>query len=325
MAGYKYTFAKFFKDWALVFGMMVGIASFFVYRAVPALYPIGPAIASAIRILQPMLLFTMLFISFSKIEPHQMRPHKWMLWLLLVQCVSYLVLAGVLMLFPNFIFRIGLEAAMLCMVCPTAAACAVITGKLGGNMAGVMTYTILMNIATAVLVPLVNPIIHPMEGLSFYSAFAQILAKVFPMLIMPAVCAWIVRYLFPKLNAWIVAHAEISFYLWICSLTLAILMSTRALVNSTDGARVIIDIAIATLATCALQFFLGKRIGSRYRCSISAGQSIGQKNTVFAIWMAYTFMTPVVSVAGGLYSIWQNCYNSYQLYRKRITKNQVQE
>ena len=61
-------------------------------------------------------------------------------------------------------------------------------------------------------------------------------------------------------------------------------------------------------------------IGARSRCKVSAGQALGQKNTVFAIWLGYTFFTPVVSVAGGFYSIWHNCYNSWQLYRKRKSK-----
>ena len=48
---------------------------------------------------------------------------------------------------------------------------------------------------------------------------------------------------------------------------------------------------------------------------ITAGQSLGQKNTIFAIWMGYTFMTPETSIVGGLYSIWHNLYNSWQLYK----------
>ena len=48
---------------------------------------------------------------------------------------------------------------------------------------------------------------------------------------------------------------------------------------------------------------------------VTAGQSLGQKNTVFAIWMGYTFMTPETAIVGGLYSIWHNIYNSWQLYR----------
>lgn len=325
MADYKYTFSKIVRDWGLIVAMSLGVASYFIFRAIPVLHPIGPAAVSVIKILQPTLIFVMLFLSFSKIEPQQMRPHKWMIWLIVIQVLSYLAFAGLIMLFPDSRFRIGMEAAMLCMITPTAAACAVITGKLGGNMAGVMTYTILINLATAVLVPLVNPLIHPIEGMTFYSAFLLILAKVFPMLIMPCIAAWLVRYLFPKLHDKLVEKAGISFYLWLISLSMAILMSTRAIAHSTEGTRIIVDIAIATLLTCALQFFLGKRIGAAQRCSISAGQAIGQKNTVFAIWMGYTFMSPVVSVAGGLYSIWQNSFNAWQLYRRRIAKDQSVE
>ena len=46
---------------------------------------------------------------------------------------------------------------------------------------------------------------------------------------------------------------------------------------------------------------------------VTAGQSLGQKNTIFAIWLAYTFMTPETAIIGGLYSIWHNIYNSSQL------------
>lgn len=63
------------------------------------------------------------------------------------------------------------------------------------------------------------------------------------------------------------------------------------------------------------QFYFGRRIGRRYGDTITAGQSLGQKNTVLAIWMGYTFFTPVTAIAGGFYSIWHNLVNSYQLYR----------
>ena len=59
------------------------------------------------------------------------------------------------------------------------------------------------------------------------------------------------------------------------------------------------------------------RIGERYSDRVTAGQSFGQKNTMFLIWVAYTFMNPVTSLAGGLYSIWHNLYNSWQLYKER--------
>ena len=54
-----------------------------------------------------------------------------------------------------------------------------------------------------------------------------------------------------------------------------------------------------------------------YSDRISAGQALGQKNTVLAIWMAYTYLDPLSSVGPGSYVLWQNLFNSYQLWKKR--------
>lgn len=317
MSEYRYTLVKFLKDWALIISMIVGASAYLIYDSMSALHVAGPFLELFISKLQPVLLFAMLFLSFCKIEPHQMRPHKWMLWLLLFQSLLFVALSMLLIFVPELPLRHGVEAAMLCIICPTATACAVVTGKLGGNMAGVVTYTVLINLVTAFLVPLMVPLIHPVEGLSFYNAFLRILGKVFPLLIMPCLTAWLVRYLLPKFHAWLLKYTGMSFYIWAVSLSLAILMSTRAIMNNEAGAWVLLEIGVASLLACALQFWAGRKIGDRYQCKISAGQALGQKNTVFGIWMGYTFMTPVISVAGGFYSIWHNCYNTWQMYQQR--------
>ena len=145
----------------------------------------------------------------------------------------------------------------------------------------------------------------------------MIMAKVFPLLICPCILAWIVRFTMPKLHRKIVRYEDLPFYIWAVNLMLAILMTTRSIVHSTVPAGYQIGIAAVSLACCALQFWTGRMIGKRYGASVTAGQALGQKNTVFAIWMGYTFMTPVTSIAGGFYSIWHNAFNSWQLYRKR--------
>ena len=302
----------------LVVSMAAGAGAYLLYRAVPALHPAGPALLSVCKTLQPVLLFLMLFLSFSKIEPSQMRPHRWMAKLLAVQAAGFVLGAAALRwLCPG---SLAVEAAMLCLICPTATACAVVTGKLGGNVAGVVTYTVLVNIMVAFLVPAVVPFVHPMPGLDFGTAFAKILVKVFPLLIMPCLAAWIVRYLFPKAYKWVEAHAHWSFYIWAFSLALAILMSARGIHSSGIGAGSLAAIAGASLLSCVFQFAAGKAIGARSGCSISAGQALGQKNTVFGIWMGYTFLDPAVSVAGGFYSIWHNCFNTWQMYLVKLKK-----
>ena len=76
-------------------------------------------------------------------------------------------------------------------------------------------------------------------------------------------------------------------------------------------------IALVSLVCCVLQFAVGKYVGSRYGDTVTAGQALGQKNTVLIIWISYTFFTPITSIAGGFYSVWHNLINSWQLYQQR--------
>ena len=300
----------------LLIAMFTGAAAYLIYYSIPGLSSAGPFLHHAVAILQPLLLFMMLFLTFCRIDPRDMRPRKWHIWLLLFQSGMFVSLAVLLGLLPKFHGGVLIESAMLCLICPTATAAAVVTGKLGGDMSGLTTYTILINLVTAILVPLFVPIVHPVEGITFFTAFSMIMAKVFPLLICPCLLAWIVRFAMPRFHRKIIRHENLPFNIWAVSLMLAILMTTRSIVHSTVPFIYQAGIAAVSLACCALQFWAGKKIGSRYGAKITAGQSLGQKNTVFAIWMGYTFMTPVTSVAGGFYSIWHNVYNSWQLYRK---------
>lgn len=64
-------------------------------------------------------------------------------------------------------YREVFEGAMVCLICPTATAAAVITGKLGGSVSALTTYTLLSNILAAVAVPLLFPLVEPHADLSF--------------------------------------------------------------------------------------------------------------------------------------------------------------
>lgn len=310
----------FLKNWTLPISIISGILLYLIYDSMPFLSPAGPCLKKTIDILQPMLLFVMLFLSFCRIEPRDLRPRKWHVWLLLIQSAGFMLAAVAMVYLPDFHWKVLIEGAMLCLICPTATAAAVVTGKLGGDISGLTAYTIIINLAAAILVPVFIPFVHPSDGMSFFTAFSMILAKVFPLLIAPCLLAFLVRYLLPGLHSWLLRFPDLAFYLWGISLMLAIAMTTRSIVHSTVPAIYQAGLAIVSLACCAMQFWAGKKIGRKYGASITAGQALGQKNTVFAIWMGYTFMTPVSSIAGGFYCIWHNIFNSYQLYRLRHRK-----
>lgn len=327
----------------LPIAMVTGASCYLIYHALPGLHGAGAFLSDALAIVQPVLIFLMLFLTFCKIEPKELRPHRWHWWLLLIQGGLFII-CGLLALRLMSLLPEGghgcivlIESAMLCLICPTATAAAVVTRKLGGDVAGITTYTILINLVTAVLVPLVVPLIQPVEGMDFWMAFSMITAKIFPMLIMPCLCAWLLRYMAPRIHAKLLEWPDLPFYLWAVALTLAIAVTTKSIVNSRMDVWLIAGMSLISLFCCIFQFAAGRYVGSRYSPrradasveaeqrgrelrKVTAGQSLGQKNTVFAIWMGYTFMTPETAIVGGLYSIWHNCYNSWQLYKAGKSK-----
>lgn len=309
----------FFKNWTLPVAMLAGALGYWAYVSVPAFDCTHAAMSTFISYVQPLLLFAMLFVSFCKVSLRQLKPKAWMLEMLAVQVLCYIAMGLVIILCKDMPGRAIIESAMICMICPTATAASVVTAKLGGNANVVVSYTCLINLAVSLVVPMMVPWLNE-EGtgqLGFEASFLLILGKVFPLLIMPLVCAWFMRHLFPKAHSWIVRHSSIAFYLWAVALALAIAVTTKAVAHSDESLWVLIGIALVSLATCVLQFWMGHVIGKKHGETIAGTQGFGQKNTVFAIWMAYTFMNPVTAMAGGFYSVWHNVVNSWQLYKVR--------
>jgi BASS family bile acid:Na+ symporter len=290
---------KFLKNWTLPIAMLVGAIG---YPYLKLLHPYTP-----------ILIFVMLLLTFCKIAPRDLVPRPWHLWALLIQLVGSI---GVYLLLAGF-NKVVAEGAMVCFICPTATAAAVITGKLGGNAASLTTYTLLSNILAAVAVPIMFPLVEAHADMDFFQAFLIILNKVFPLLICPFITAFLLRAFLPKVHAMLLSVHELAFYLWAVSLAIVTACIIDSLVEDGGDGLTEIYVALAGLVVCCLQFFLGKNIGGIYNDRISGGQALGQKNTILAIWMAHTYLNPISSIGPGSYVLWQNIINSWQLWKKR--------
>ena len=311
---------RIYKHWALPISMLLGALSYLIYVALPLPAGTGIVARKVISIMQPTLIFAMLFLTFCKLRPTDLKPCRWHAWLLLIQVGMFSLMAALLILFPHLPGRLLVESAMICFICPTACAAAVVCAKLGGSAAHLTSYILLINIAAALAIPLIVPLVNPHEGQTFLAAFLLVLRHVFPTLICPLLLAWLIRYTMPRLARRLQNTGDTAFYLWTIALTMAIAVTTRSIANSNVSITTLIGIALVTLVCCWTQFTIGRRIGRSSGDQIAAGQAIGQKNTVFAIWMAYTFLTPITAIAGGCYSVWHNIFNSYQLYYRRKEK-----
>lgn len=308
---------RFLRNWTLPVSMLAGVCAYFLLAGWPAVQPYKGALIRGVELLQPVLIFTMLFLSFCKVEPRDLRLKAWQGWLLLLQSSVFALLCVWLMLTPRNHWRVVIEGAMLCMVCPTATAATVVTGKLGGNTGTLTTYIILINLAVALLIPAFIPLVHPSADMGFAKSSWLIVCKVFPLLFCPFLLALIVRRVSPRTLQLITSMRDLAFYIWAFSLALAIAVTTRSIVHTSCPLVYQAGIALASLLACLLQFTFGRWVGRKYGEPIAAAQACGQKNTVFAIWVGYTFLTPVTSIAGGFYSVWHNVFNSWQLYQLR--------
>ncbi len=308
---------QFVRDWTLIIAILAGIAGYFLYVSIPFLDSTHAAVMAGVSVVQPLLIFAMLFLSFMKISLHDIRPCRWHWWLLLFQAGMFTLLGCILIALPHSGLRVVLEGAMICLICPTATAAAVITHKLGGSMAHITTYTILINVVASILIPVFTPLVHPNSDLDVVNSAMLILGKVFPLLLMPLILSVIVRKLLPGVKRALDKVPDLAFYLWAIALALAIAVTVRSIMHTHVSLSTQLWLVAVSLLSCIIQFWLGRKVGRHYRDTVTAGQALGQKNTVFAIWLGYTFFSPITAVAGGFYSIWHNVVNSWQLYRHK--------
>ena len=363
---------KFFDSNALWLSMLIGAVGYRYFL------PLAPTL--------PWLIFFMLFFTFCKVNPLDLRLHKWHWIVLFTQVVfSIATYLGVYWITEN---RYMAQGLMLCFIMPTATAAPIIAGKMGGSIQNLTTFTLLSNFATSLIVPAVFPLINnsqlstldsPLLSTfnfqlsTFIPAFTLILSHITPLLLGPFLAAWIVRlsvnYYYRRKNlsasetrglsvkrsfsesglsaegglpTFVLPQklALIPFYLWVASIVvLTSVVTETTIINFQSQLSNILILLVCSFFICLIQFGLGKLIGywlpaaSKGRdyqdvlinpaaapktmagvSSITAGQAFGQKNTSLGVWMANTYLDPMASLGAAAYIIWQNLFNSLQLF-----------
>ncbi|MDE6095020.1 MAG: transporter [Muribaculaceae bacterium] len=263
--------------------------------------------------LSPYLIFTMLFITYCKLQISDFKPNKFEMTLLLAQIALAAAAYGA----TFFWNRTLAEGLFICFFIPTATAAPVITSMLGGSISKVATYSLMCNAVIAVAGPLVFAAIGEHSEISFLDSFKLILSQVFPLIVMPLALALILRYCLPKVHSKIVGMQQLSFYLWAVSLLIVVGSCVSfAIKNWTPSSTLtIILLALGALVACLAQFKIGRIIGGRFGDKVAGGQGLGQKNTVLAVWLALAYLNPIASLAPASYVAWQNIINSWQLMR----------
>lgn len=308
-------FSRFLKDWTLPISMLMGSFCYVVFTQCSWTQPVKPAIVSIIPYLLPTLIFLMLFLAYCKIDPKELRPRRWHLILIVIQLLETVFAAWWCIAHRDSQWLPLAEAMLAVFVAPMAAVGAVVTQKIGGNAATATTYTVISSLFTAIAVPTVYPLVEPGIGISFIALFLKILSRVFPTIIFPLVLALILRWYMPKVHQWVCREAkDKSFYLWAICTMVNTAQIIRCIVNTEDSMNILLSIIVVIGVIVALQFYIGKQVGSRYNDRFAAGQGLAQKNTVLSIWIAMTFLSPTAAIGPGVCLLWQNIVNSWQIW-----------
>lgn len=219
----------------------------------------------------PITVFATLFVTFCKVDFHDMRPHKWHAGVLLAQLllVEALVIALAVdseRLDSSFKiqdsgFKLFWESLLTCIIGPAASASPVVVGKLGGNISTMSSYVLLSSVASALLIPMVFPMLEPTADVAFTEAFLTILEKVSYVLLLPLVLGWVMQHYAKGVCRRIVSVPDLSFYCWAVSLSITTGITVKNIVHSEASLLMLAAIAVGTFALCWVQFGIGRLVG----------------------------------------------------------------
>lgn len=305
---------RFLKDWTLPVAIATGTICYLTFYYTPQLDELGNRLSPVFDIIFPISVFLTLFVTFCKVDFHEMRPHRWHIGVLVAQL---LMVAAIVMICLSLEDRpdskLVWEAMLTCVIGPSAAAAPVVVGKLGGNISTMTTYTLISSFVSALMIPLVFPMLEQMVHVYFLDAFLIILEKVSLVLLLPLVLGWLMQHYVKGVCARIAAMPNLSFYCWAFSLSITTGITVKNIVHSLASPLLLMMIAVLTFVLCFVQFFIGRAIGCRLGEEINSGQALFQKNTALSIWVAYMYLNPVASIGAGCYVLWQNIINSFEL------------
>lgn len=263
----------------------------------------------------PYVIFAILALTFSGVKLSRLRPAMLDMWIALFQ--TLVSLGGYLLVKDIFANEIIAQGTMICVLCPVASSVTVVASMLGANPVRTTTYTIIGNLLVALIAPAYITMIDHTEEATFLSSFLMIFYKVAVVIALPFFTIWMLQRFLPRINEGIACYKGYAFYLWAYALLITIGQTADFVVMRWHSDMTnVMWLGIISLIICILQFSVGRLIGKHYDDKVAGGQLMAQKNSAMGIWIVNTFLNPIASVAMAFYSIWQNIFNSYQIYRK---------
>ena len=278
---------------------------------------------SAMSVAVPYVIFAILVITFSGVRLSSLRPTK--LDLLIADLQAILSIGIYMLLKDTTGDDVLAQGTMMCVLCPVASSVTVVASMLGADSARTTTYTIIGNLLVALIAPVYISVMAATDSgaVGGWQLFALIFTKIATVIALPFIVMLLIQRFAPAINSRIAVYKGMSFYLWAFALFVTIGQTIDFVVMRwAESYRSVVWLGIASMAVCIVQFSLGRAIGKKCGDKVAGGQMLAQKNSAMGIWMLNSFLNPVASVGMAFYSIWQNLFNSWQIFRaSRLPQN----
>ena len=263
----------------------------------------------------PYLIFIILLLNFVAVDLRKLQISSIHWWLMLFQIV--VSIGGYYTTKSAFRNETIAQGVLIGVLCPVASSVVVIASMLGAKRKTTTAYTIVGNLMVAIIAPICFSFIGSHQDMSFKDSFLLILCKISPVIALPFFVALALQIFAPKTNSFLSRYKGTTFYLWAVCLLLTLGQTIDFIfIHGKGNENTILALGISSFIICMIHFATGKWLGSKYGDRIAGGQLLGQKNTAMGIWMANTYLNPLASVFLAFYSIWQNLFNSWQLWRQ---------
>lgn len=237
----------------------------------------------------------------------------------IIQKNHFLVLALNVALPPVFFFLLQpfddtvALATLVIGLAPTAAASPVVASFFKAKVETVTASVLVTSPGIALLLPFILPqLISVEQPIPVWEIMRPILQIVF----IPLGLSLIAKQIAPSIIPFFKKYNKLPFALFLVNIYIASAKATNFISEEMQSSwMVLVWIALAVGGLCILNFLIGERLGPGGR-SIEYSLALGRKNTMFSIWLSLTFLSPIVALGPMFYVLWQNAYNSWQLYER---------
>ncbi|MEM1122528.1 MAG: hypothetical protein AAGJ18_18940 [Bacteroidota bacterium] len=206
------------------------------------------------------------------------------------------------------------QIAFLLTIIPTAAATPVIAEMMHADIKLTTASLLLTTPVIALILPFLLPNLLKVGGdISTIDLILPIISVVF----VPLFLSQLIQFFAPIVGTFLSRFSVVNFPLFLLNIVIGCGNASYFIQGNIDAVgQDLLPIIGLTAVLCVANFQIGKWLG-RHENPLAFELALGRKNTMIGLWIALTYLSPIVALGPIFYIICHNVYNSWQMLSMR--------